>query len=83
MTCDFNRSKYDRCVYFKNINCRMMYLLLYIDDMLIACKNMEEIQKLKKQLSGEFEMKDLRATKRILGMDIVRERRDVIFLSQQ
>ena len=39
--------------------------------------------KAQEALSGEFEMKDLGAAKRILGMDIVRERRDVIFLSQQ
>ena len=81
--CGFTRSKYDGCVYFKALNnSKRMYLLLYVDDMLIACEDMEEIHKLKNQLGGEFEMKDLGSAKRILGMDIVRGS-DVIFLSQQ
>ena len=43
--------------------------------MLIAAKSKKDIQVLKKSLSTEFEMKDLGAASRILGMDIVRDRR--------
>ena len=50
-----------------------IYLLLYIDDMLIAYKNMSEINMLKTQLQEEFEMKDLGAMKKILGMEIHRD----------
>lgn len=52
-----------------------IYLLLYVDDMLIAAKNMSDIHALKKQLGDEFEMKDLGAAKKILGMEIVRDRK--------
>lgn len=48
----------------------MVYLLLYVDDMLIFAKRMETVQKLKDQLSQELEMKDLGAARRILSMDI-------------
>ena len=48
----------------------MIYLLLYVDDMLIACHDREEINHLKKLLKSEFEMKELGEAKRILGMDI-------------
>ena len=34
--------------------------LLYVDDMLIACKSKVEIVKVKEMLKGEFEMKDMR-----------------------
>jgi hypothetical protein len=51
-----------------------IYLLLYVDDMLIALKSQVEIDKLKAQLSKEFEMKDLVEAKKILGMDINRDR---------
>lgn len=44
--------------------------------MLIAAKNMFEISKLKTQLSGEFEIKDLGATKKILGMEIPRDKKE-------
>ncbi|KAI4332243.1 hypothetical protein L6164_017167 [Bauhinia variegata] len=54
------------------------------DDMLIASKNREEINRLKAQLSKEFEMKDLGEAKKILGMEITRDRkRGILFLTQK
>lgn len=70
----FQRSLYDSCVYLKSYgDGYMIYLLLYVDDMLVAAKDIKEVQKLKKLLSSEFEMKDLGTAKRILGMDISRD----------
>ena len=72
---DFLRSQYNSCVYFKQLpNGSFMYLPIYVDDMLIAGKDISEIKKIKAQLSGEFEMKDLGAAKKILGMEIRRDR---------
>ena len=42
--------------------------------MLITSKNRSSIDKLKVQLSSEFEMKDLGEAKRIVGMKIKRDR---------
>lgn len=57
-------------------------LLLYVDDILIAGKNVIIIQALKKKLSSEFEMKDMGAVKRVLGIDIQRDRRQgTIFMT--
>ena len=61
---DFKRSNYDSCVYLKkNHDGSLVYLLLYVDDMLIAAKDKGEIRKMKAQLGKEFEMKDLGAAK--------------------
>lgn len=60
-----------------------MYLLLYVDDMLIAFSDMEEIQRLKAELNKEFEIKDLVTVKRILGMESNRGRKKLLFLSQK
>uniref|UniRef100_A0ACD5WKD8 Uncharacterized protein n=1 Tax=Avena sativa TaxID=4498 RepID=A0ACD5WKD8_AVESA len=80
----FERSKYDSCVYIKFVDGSPIYLLLYVDDMLIAAKGMKEITTLKAHLSSEFEMKDLGAAKKILGMEITRDRKSgLLFLSQQ
>jgi len=49
--------------------------LFTVDDMLIASKSRYAIDKLKKDLSAEFEMKDLGETKKVLGMEIERDRR--------
>lgn len=57
---DFERSLYDSCAYFKSYgNGKVIYLLLYVDDMLVAAKDLTEVKKLKELLSSEFEMKDL------------------------
>eukprot|EP00253_Pinus_taeda_P011723 PITA_11723 len=44
--------------------------------MLIASKSMDEINRLKAQLSRTFDMKDLGAAKHILGMEIHRDRKN-------
>eukprot|EP00253_Pinus_taeda_P030971 PITA_30971 len=70
----FTRSKADHCVYFKLIGDRVIYLVLYVDDMLLVGNDKEIIQDLKTQLSSKFDMKNLGATNYILGMEIKRDR---------
>jgi hypothetical protein len=71
----YTRSQFDHCVYFLKLqDGTFIYLLLYVDDMLIACKSIVEIERLKTQLKNEFEIKDLGEAKKILGMEITRER---------
>ena len=80
----FKRSEYDRCVYIQFVDGSSIYLLLYVDDMLIAAKNMKEITTLKSQLSSEFEMNDVGAAKKILGMHITGDTNFcLLFLSQR
>ncbi len=81
----YTRSHYDNCVYYRQFEERsFIYLLLYVDDMLIASRDMSLIKELKSKLNQEFEMKDLRAAKKILGMEIQRDRKaGKLFLSQK
>jgi len=65
----YNRCEYDSCVYFKQSD-DLTYLLLYVDDILIAAKNKTHVQKFKAQL----DIKDLGEAKKILGMEITRDR---------
>ena len=82
MSHGFKRFEFDSCVYIKFVDGSPIYLLLYVDDMLIAVKSKKEITTLKKLLSSEFEMKDLGATKKILGMEITRDiNSGLLFLS--
>jgi len=70
----YTRCHYNNCVYFQQSDGSFVYLLLYVDDMLIASMDKSLIGKLKSQLSDEFEMKDLGIAKKILGMEIHRDR---------
>jgi hypothetical protein len=52
--------------------------------MLIAAKSMKEVTALKAQLSRKFDMKDLGAAKKILGMEIIKDRKSgMLYLSQK
>jgi hypothetical protein len=62
-------------VYVKSLDDgSFIFLLLYVDDMLIAAKSIVEVNKLKVLLNEEFDMKDLGAAKKILRMKICRDR---------
>lgn len=80
----FVKSEYDLCVYLKKLSyCEYVYLLIYVDDMLLVAKSMDDINEVKEMLGREFDMKDLGPAKRILGMDIERDRAGgVLKLSQ-
>lgn len=68
-------SQYDSCVYFRGLHDgSFVYLLFYVDDMLIEAKLVAEVYRLKAELKVEFDMKNLGAVKKILGMEIHRDR---------
>lgn len=61
-----------------------IYLLLYVDNMLIACKERAEIEALKQLLNTVFDMKDLGSGKKILVVEIIKNKKNSsIFLSQE
>jgi hypothetical protein len=81
----YSQSNYNHCIYLKQFpNGTFVYLLLYVDDTLIASHDKSLIVELKAQLSHEFDMKDLGPVKKILVMEIQRDRRaGTLFLSQK
>ncbi|KAL0339784.1 UNVERIFIED_CONTAM: Retrovirus-related Pol polyprotein from transposon TNT 1-94 [Sesamum radiatum] len=80
----FHKSAYDPCLYFKFVNNAPIFLVLYVDDMLIASPDLSMIEKLQNDLRKTFEMKDLGNAKKILGMTIDRDRKtSSIFLNQK
>lgn len=72
---EYIQSEFDSCIYFRELQCgRNIYLLLYVYDILIACTDEKEVCEFKVLLSTEFEIKDLGDAKKILGMEVVRDR---------
>ena len=59
-------------------------LLLYVNDMLIIGHDSSKIDRLKRELSKSFAMKDLGSMKHILGMNISRDKKNrKLWLSQE
>ena len=81
----FKRSQEDHCLYTRKISDgSLLILILYVDDMLIAGKSIDEIANLKQMLSNQFAMKDLGDANHFLGMRIKRNRKKgILELSQE
>jgi len=72
---NYSKSHMNSRIYYRRLeNGSLIYLLLYVDNLLIASKNMFDIDVLKRRLNVELEMKDLGAANKILGMEILRDR---------
>ena len=81
----YNRTTSDHCVFTKRFSDDdFIILLLYVDDMLIIDHDASKIEKLKRELSKSFAMKDLGYAKQILGMKISHDRKnEKLWLSQE
>ena len=74
----------DNCVYTKFKNEKFIFLILYVDDILLASNDINLLLETKKFLSSNFDMKDLSEALFVLGIEIHRDRRKgVLGLSQK
>ncbi|CAM8922617.1 unnamed protein product [Rhodiola kirilowii] len=80
----FVRSKYDTCLYLKRVkNNAPLFVLLYVDDLLLISSSMHDIKLTKFDLQKHFDVKDLGIAQKILGVKLTRDRTNgVICLSQ-
>uniref|UniRef100_A0A803QFD1 Reverse transcriptase Ty1/copia-type domain-containing protein n=1 Tax=Cannabis sativa TaxID=3483 RepID=A0A803QFD1_CANSA len=68
---EFNRSYHDTYLYYKGSSIKdVIYLLLYVDDMLILSQEISRVDMVKDLLKTKFEMKDLGNAFKILGISI-------------
>ena len=80
----YKRSDIDHCLYTKRAkDGSLLILILYVDDMLLAGTNIDELAALKAKLNDSFDMKDLGDENHILGMHIVQDSyKKLLYLSQ-
>lgn len=79
ITLGFQRSKKDPCLYFKP---QGIYLLLYVDDLIIFAKYEEDINYIKHKLSEIFKMTEMKnESLTFLGLEISKFRNE-LFISQ-
>lgn len=81
----FRRSKYDYCLYYKKNKDLPVYILLFVDDLLICCRDYKIIDDIKSKLSDRFKMKDLGKVKNYIGIVIEYnyEQDNILTLSQE
>jgi hypothetical protein len=80
----FKENEEDNCIYAKFKNGKFIFLILYVDDILLASSDIDLLLETKKFLSSRFDMKDLGEASFVLGIEIHRERSNgVLGLSQK
>lgn len=72
MKARFQRNEADHCLYVRRFDDKWCYLLIYVDDMLIAAKTMEEINDVTDELMKHFDLEDLGDVKFYLGIEITK-----------
>ena len=68
----FKINECDKCVYIKNIPNHEVIVCLYVVDMLIMNKEIDDINSTKRMLSNKIDMKDLGVADLILGVRIIK-----------
>ena len=64
----------DQCIYLKTSGRNFIFLVLYVDDILLASSDLGLLHETKKLLSTNFEMKDLGEASFVLGIEIHHDR---------
>ncbi|KAK7341990.1 hypothetical protein VNO80_24931 [Phaseolus coccineus] len=70
----FEANVVDDCVYHKFSGSKYIFLVLYVDDVLLASSDVGLLHETKKFLTKNFEMKDLGNASFVLGIQILRDR---------
>ena len=66
----FKENTIDRCIYLKISGSKFIFLILYVDDILLANSDLGLLHTTKKFLSENFEMKDMGEATYVIGIEI-------------
>jgi len=66
----FERNKFDYCLYSTKNNVSRIFIILFVDDLLICGRDVSMIKQIKQKLSERFKMTDLKNVSSYLGIDI-------------
>lgn len=79
----FIRSNADYCLYSKQEEENWVYIIVYVDDLIIASKAEKQISRIREKLETEFEVSDLGDLKFYLGINIVRDANKIFSIHQK
>ena len=83
MTFGFEQNIHEPCVYKRIQREKVVFLVLYVDDILIIGNDVSTLSSVKRWLSQQFDMKNLREASYILGIQLFRDRKKrMLALSQ-
>ena len=80
----FRENTVDRCIYLKVSVSKVIFLIMYVNDILLTSNDLRLLNETKKFLSSNFEMKDMGEVSYVIGIEIFRNRsQGLLGLSQK
>jgi hypothetical protein len=77
LSCGYKRLISDECVYRLNLNNgKASFLLLYVDDLIVASNSNSVMQQLKNKIQSKFKIKLLGALRCFLNVEVIRDRKN-------
>lgn len=74
----------DQCIYHKVSGSKIIFLILYVDDILLATNDLGLLHEVKQFLSRHFDMKDMGDASYVIGIKIHRDKhKGILGLSQE
>ena len=70
----FKEHTVNRCIYLKVSGSKFIFLILYVDDLLLSTNDLHLLYETKRFLSNNFEMKDMGEATYVIGIEIFQNR---------
>lgn len=84
LSLDFRQSDSDACLFLKQLdNGEWMYLLIYVDDIVLVCGDERQMDRLEQQLRKHFEISSLGPINQFLGIKVEKSSDGFYALSQK
>uniref|UniRef100_A0A803Q579 peroxidase n=1 Tax=Cannabis sativa TaxID=3483 RepID=A0A803Q579_CANSA len=74
----FHHLATDHSLFIKNFHGNFIFLLVYVDDVILASNNLVELEALKARLHTRFQLKDLGNLRYFLGLEVARSEKGII-----
>ncbi|KAL6340144.1 hypothetical protein AAG906_040580 [Vitis piasezkii] len=68
----FKENSVDQCIYLKVSGSKFIFLILYVDDILLASSDLDLLRETKEHLSKNFHMVDMGEANYVIGIEIFR-----------
>ena len=75
---DFKISKSNNSLYVRSDSRSLIFIILYVDGLVIGGEHLVDINKVKSLLSNKFEMMDLKELHYFLGIEVIRTTCDIM-----
>ena len=69
----FVQTASDPCIYYRKTGGDVMYIGVYVDDIILAGRTVKQLEEIKRDLSQEFDIKELGKLGYFLGMKVVQD----------